>query len=225
MEKEQKKGKGTIIFIILVMIIAVAAIAGMGVLYVKTENEKNVAKGNETVLSAKVSELEKSQTQLQAEINKLKETKSNTNTNTTTTKTENTNTTETKTTSTITFDSVAGAYKYVNNDKYGVICLYSNGSFVYNMCDAYGGIIGNYTIANDTIILNKLIQTTTSTDVKTTSGQAKMKYNNGVLTIDKAEDIDLAFTGTISYNKEATDRYASQDNLSRTITSLIKGEI
>lgn len=81
------------------------------------------------------------------------------------------------------FNSVSGIYKYSKNigEENGIYCeliLYKNGMFKYECAEMFVvGVIGNYIIDGNTIVLNKLFETGSDIGLTVTEGETKLTVN------------------------------------------------
>ena len=85
--------------------------------------------------------------------------------------------------SNIDFESISGVYTYsLNSDEEdGYFCelyLFNNGTFKYEYCSIFAqGVIGNYIIKGNKIVLNKLFETGSDIGLTVTEGEAELNLN------------------------------------------------
>ena len=83
----------------------------------------------------------------------------------------------------IDFNSVSGIYKYSKNvgEDNGIYCeliLYKNGMFKYECAEMFVvGVIGNYIIDGNEIVLNKLFETGSDISLTVTEGETRLIIN------------------------------------------------
>ena len=81
------------------------------------------------------------------------------------------------------FNSVSGIYKYSKNvdEDNGIYCeliLYKNGMFKYECGEMFAvGVIGNYIIDGNEIVLNKLFETGSDISLTVTEGETRLIIN------------------------------------------------
>ena len=81
------------------------------------------------------------------------------------------------------FNSVSGIYKYSKNvgEDNGIYCeliLYKNGMFKYECAEMFVvGVIGNYIIDGNEIVLNKLFETGSDISLTVTEGETRLIIN------------------------------------------------
>ena len=189
-----KEGKAaTISLSTFFLILAIIVIVIMGLLIYKLNNDKTAEIQKSTKLQAQANNFNADANTLQESISNISETINTNNTENTisTNKTSN----QSKLYS---FSDVAGTYKGLfkdnstieNSNKHYVLNLFENGTFLYeNYIDIQSGIIGNYTIIDNTIILNYWFRTGNDASLSVISGQKKLNINeNNSITDSQPEN-------------------------------------
>ncbi len=123
------------------------------------------------------------------------------------------NTKEEKTNNDYTYSNIQGLYKATTKDKDGEnrkyeLYLSETGTFIYvNYVDSETGIVGNYTIVDDQIILNYLFSKGNDAELTATEGKKVLKIGeNNIITDSKPEN-------TNSSSLELSKEKNSQDDL------------
>lgn len=126
---------------------------------------------------------------------------------------EKNNTKEEKTNNDYTYSNIQGLYKANTKDKDGEnrkyeLYLSETGTFIYvNYVDSETGIVGNYTIVDDQIILNYLFSKGNDAELTATEGKKVLKIGeNNIITDSKPEN-------TNSSSLELSKEKNSQDDL------------
>ena len=156
------------------LILAIITIVIMGGIIYKINNDKISEINKSSELQTKVINLETQANESQEKINNLSQTINSYNTNTTNNESK-----------TYAFSNVAGEYQGTSNDneenadRHYTLYLFENGTFLYeNYIDILTGKIGNYTIVDNTIILNYWFQTHSDASLDVITGQKTLHLNS-----------------------------------------------
>ena len=116
-----------------------------------------------------------------------------------------------------TYSDIKGEYVYKGQEIYNEamdgnitpeykLYLYDNGMFYYNYAYIAGeGKIGNYTIVNNTIVLNNLFDTHSDVSLTTTNGTKALTINEDGSLTDSNQPIDIVKEKTIILKKTSND--------------------
>ena len=177
------------------LIITIIAIIVMGVLIYKLNNDKNTEIKKSTELQAQVNSLNGTVSDLQGKIDFISETINSTNV---AQNQENANDVEKNGDSSSnqakaqSYSTIKGVYE---NNRYQLILL-DDGTFLYDFPnDSPKGVLGNYTISQDEILLKYLYRHGGDYSKTATQGQKTLKINaDNSITDYKPEDANKSIT-------------------------------
>ena len=139
------------------------------------------------------------------------------------------NTISNKPSTTYSYDAVKGLYKGIatdnleeeNSNRNYELYLYEDGTFSFaNYISSSTGKIGNYTIVNNSIILNYLFSTGNDASLTATSGKKTLIINNDGSITDNKPDNSSASNLTLKKDSTAEDiAYFSQHDISYLINN------
>ena len=130
----------------------------------------------------------------------------------------------TKTENIRTMKDIAGTYKATSQDRIIELVLYSNGLFEYtDYTYAAKGILGNYYLSEDNIVLENLFNTYSDTSVTSTSGTIKLIINKDGIITDNRYPVDEQKTITINLIK--TEEQAKELNLSERLSDTLSENV
>lgn len=187
------------------LIIAIIVIVIMGYFMYQFYTGKAVAEEQTAELNSKVNEL-------QSTINNVQSVITNT-TQTNVKEPSNSASVQEQASKNYSYKDISGVYKFnkkvqFNGENDEITCilyLYKNGTFNYqHQATIVQGILGNYIIDNDTIILNKLFRHGNDLSLGTTRGELKLKLNEDYTITDSNNSFGIEETKNITFKKLST---------------------
>lgn len=184
------------------LIIAIIVIAVMGYFIFNFYSQKVNLEKNASELNTKISNLEKTISNIQDVVKDTTETSVKEPIQTTSTQQEINKSYSIK--------DITGAYKFTKQEKVNgenidiecILYLYDNGTFGYShMAMIEQGIMGNYIIEDNTIILNKLFRHGNDLSLGTTKGQLRLKINEDNTITDSNNSFGIESTKNITLKK------------------------
>ncbi len=83
--------------------------------------------------------------------------------------------------------------------------LYEDGTFNYSLTQPYGGHIGNYTVKNNSIVLNYMFDTSSDTSLEHSSKTKVLTISENGSLIDSENEVSIVKSSKITLNKASNE--------------------
>ena len=103
-----------------------------------------------------------------------------------------------------TYDKMTGFYKYKDEESSYILYLWENGTFMYEYSNEFypSGVMGNYTIVDDKILLNYMFTTGSDASIYVKKGSKTIIIKDSNTLLDESTDIEQK---RIELNKTTPD--------------------